>query len=101
MKQTVQLDMILATVEEVTGVSEREMSDRIKSLRINTARGVYFLVARQYGFHPFDVAKRLNRSRASCIITTKQYRWYYQCGDKSVVELVDKIRDIINNSNNI
>lgn len=99
MEKTDQLKQILSAVLQASGVSEAEIVGRIKSLKIYTARGVYFLMARQAGFHPFDIAALVGRSRASCILTIKQYMWYQQCGDLVVVELMAKTQKILNKKN--
>lgn len=97
-KNDVTLDDVLATVLRLSDVEESDMLGRVKSLKTNIARGVYYLIAYQLGFHPADTAMRVRRSRPSCIIVTKQYRWYYQCGDAQVVGLVKATLEALNNN---
>lgn len=90
-----ELKQISELVAETVGVSFEEMLSKQKNASLNMARGVFFLVCKLHNYHPKVVGKFLNRSRCSCILTTKQYLGYYDSKDKLVCSYVKQIEDAL------
>lgn len=89
------LNNIAKLVEVATGVTLQEMREVPKGSKKNLARGVFLVVASVYEIHPKVVARFLNRSRASIIITTKRYLDYISVGDKELCEYTQAILNLL------
>ena len=87
------LETILKAVCHCTGIGVQEMSSRQKSKELNTARGVYYLLAHKLGYKQKDVCQLIGRSRPSCIITTKVYCNYYETKDPLTLRMYSDVRD--------
>ena len=88
MTENITLPDIASAVSGVTGISIEKLMSREKTEKISIARGIYYLIARELGFHPINTSQYVGRSRAACITTTKQYRGYYESGDKIICKLI-------------
>ena len=95
MDKKVSLSDLANVVCEVTGVSLDLLVGHEKRNLTDTARGVFFMLAREFGIHPKEASSFVDRSRSSCITTAKQYRGYYETKDKEVCRIVDTVKSTL------
>lgn len=93
MPEKVTLDQLTHAVTEATGITLEMLQSREKRLDICTARGVYYLLAKEMGIHPEKSSRFIQRSRSACILVAKQYKGYLDSGDKAVRNVYSKIKE--------
>lgn len=92
----VTLSELADAVCQCTGISREQLKEHTKKNLYNLARGVFFMLSREYGIHPNDTSAFVGRSRTSCITTAKQYRGYYETGDREVCKIVQMVKKMTN-----
>lgn len=98
MNQTITLDNLLEAVIDETGVSHDDLCRYQRDPKIDQARGIYYLIARQYGFfNAKEIGSKVRRSRACTIIVTGHYLGYYDTKDSIILDLVNRINERIKN----
>ena len=95
MKDHDQLRRILVAIIQASGVSENEIKSYKKSISLNTARGCFFCMGLEGGYHPREIGQMIDRSRCDTIITANRYRGYYRSGDALVVDIIDKAKQLL------
>ena len=91
------LNEILAVSSRIVGLTEEEVKSRGRRSRCNICRGLFFLTAWNFGYHPKMIAETVYRSRSSCIVTINRYRGYAKF-DRKIRELHDRIIERLNYS---
>lgn len=97
MEKQVTLTELANIVCNVTGVSMEKFVGHEKRNISDTARGVFFMLSREFGFHPKEASAFVDRSRSSCITTAKQYKGYYETKDKEICRIVEQVKSKISN----
>lgn len=95
MEKQVTLSELANIVCDATGVSMDKLLGHEKRSLTDTARGVFFMLSREFGFHPNEASSFVGRSRSSCITTAKQYRGYYDTKDKEVCRIVEEVKSVL------
>lgn len=95
MDNKVSLSDLANVVCEVTGIGMDLLVGHEKRNLTDTARGVFFMLAREFGIHPKEAASFVDRSRSSCITTAKQYKGYYETKDKEVCRIVGLVKEAL------
>lgn len=97
MEKQISLKELANVVCNATGVSMDKLLGHEKRNLTDTARGVFFMLSREFGIHPKDASSFVGRSRSSCITTAKQYKGYYETKDKEICRIVETVKSMINN----
>ena len=92
----IELRDILQAVCLETGISEAEMQHRTRKWQIADARGLFYVVAKEYGFKDVEVAAVTGRERTTPITVGKHYRGYIEHGYKPLVRLYNGIKVRLN-----
>lgn len=92
------LETILNAVAEATGLCVSDIKAKRRTVDVSIARGVYYMIAREYGIHPFVIVAYVDRSRSCCITIAQRYRWYLEYKDKTITLIVKKVREILERS---
>ena len=93
-------ERIMQAVCDVGQVTFLELVSEKKNVRANTLRGLYCLFTRDYCIHPDRAARLIARTRANVINQARKYAQYLQVKDKMIVELYNKIKNILKTYDN-
>lgn len=88
-------DRIMQAVCEVGKVTFMELCSAVKTVKLNTLRGLYCLISRDYCIHPDRSARLICRTRANVINQAKKYLEYLQAKDKYVLSLYNQIVQLL------
>lgn len=88
----IDLKDILHAVCTATGISEMDIRHKTRKWQIADARGLFYVVAKEYGFKDSDIAAVTNRERTTPITVSKHYRGYMECGNKPLIRLYHSIK---------
>lgn len=89
------LNEILDASSKIVGLTEEEVKSRGKKTKCNICRGLFYLTAWNFGYHPKMIAETVYRSRTSCIVTINRYRGYAKF-DRKIRELHNRIIERLN-----
>lgn len=89
-------DAIMRTICEIGKVSFFQLTSPKKTEHLNTLRGLYCLICRDYCIHPKLAAKLLCRSRQNIINQTRKYRGYLQTKDPRTITIYTQIMNKLN-----
>ena len=92
------LDKIMKAVCKGGDVTFMQLCSTNKSVKLNTLRGLYCLISRDYCIHPDRAARLLCRTRANIINQARKYLQYIQPKDKYTVTIYNQIINILNNA---
>lgn len=84
-------DRIMRAVCEVGGITFLQLCSTAKTVKLNTLRGIYCLISRDYLIHPDRSARLICRTRANVINQARKYLGYLQAKDKYVLTLYNQI----------
>lgn len=87
---------IMKAVCEVGQVSFFELCSGTKTVKLNTLRGLYCLVSRDYCIHPSRSARLICRTRQNIINQARKYLEYVQSKDKYILPIYNQITNILN-----
>lgn len=90
-------DRIMRAVCEVGQVTFMDLCSMVKNFKMNTLRGLYCLISRDYCIHPDRAARLICRTRQNVINQAKKYSQYIQARDKYTLSTYNKIIDILHN----
>lgn len=90
--EQITLQMILRAVVDVSGVTFAELSGSGRSLKIDRARGAYYVIADEVGYKAKDMCKEIVKSRSGCTTVLKHYKGYMETNDAELFKLVQKIK---------
>lgn len=93
MPEKITLDQLTQALTGATGITLEMLRNREKNLNICTARGVYYLLAKEMGIHPEKSSQFIYRSRTTSILIAKQYKGYLESGDKVVRSVYNKVKE--------
>lgn len=88
-------DQIMRAVCEVGGVTFMQLCSAVKSVKLNTLRGLYCLISRDYCIHPDRSARLLCRTRQNVINQARKYLQYVQAKDKYTLSIYNQIINIL------
>ena len=97
MKERPKLDKLINIALSVTGVSNDELIGTGRSFQTNICRGIYLMLAYEFGYRTEDAARAIHRSRTSCITTTNRYLGYYSVGDKTITKYFIQCLNLLRN----
>lgn len=97
MKERPRLDKIVNVALAITGVTRKQLIGHGRSSQINICRGIYLMLAYEYGYKTEEAAKEIHRSRTSCITTTNRYLGYYSVGDKTITKYFIESLNLLRN----
>ena len=92
------LDKIMKAVCKGGDVTFMQLCSTNKSVKLNTLRGLYCLISRDYCIHPDRAARLLCRTRANIINQSRKYLQYIQAKDKYTITIYNQIINILNNA---
>lgn len=92
-------DQIMRAVCEVGEITFMQLCSAVKTVKLNTLRGLYCLISRNYCIHPDRSARLLCRTRQNVINQARKYLQYIQVKDKYVVSIYNQIINILNKNN--
>ena len=92
------LDKIMKAVCKGGDVTFMQLCSTNKSVKLNTLRGLYCLISRDYCIHPDRAARLLCRTRANIINQARKSLQYIQAKDKYTVTIYNQIINILNNA---
>lgn len=92
------LDQIMKAVCKGGDVTFMQLCSTSKSVKLNTLRGLYCLISRDYCIHPDRAARLLCRTRANIINQSRKYLQYIQAKDKYTITIYNQIINILNNA---
>lgn len=90
-KQYELADEIMRAVCDVGGVTFIQLCSAVKTVKLNTLRGLYCLISRDYCIHPDRSARLLCRTRANVINQARKYMQYVQSKDKYTLSIYNQI----------
>ena len=82
-----------------SGIEIGQLFSRNKGLSHTMARGVVYMLAREYGHLFCEIANYTNRHHSTCVNVSKRFEGYYEVGDVAVHRIVGKVKEILNNKN--
>ncbi|RHN83855.1 hypothetical protein DW657_17070 [Prevotella sp. AM23-5] len=88
-------DRIMQAVCEVGKVTFMELCSAVKTVKLNTLRGLYCLISRDYCIHPDRSARLLCRTRANIINQARKYMQYVQSKDKYTLSIYNQIVELL------
>lgn len=88
-------DRIMRAVCEVGGITFLQLCSTAKTVKLNTLRGLYCLINRDYCIHPDRSARLICRTRANVINQARKYLEYLQAKDKYVLTLYNQIMKLL------
>lgn len=97
MEKQVTLSELASAICNITGVSMEKLLGHEKKGFSDMARGIFFMLSREFGIHPKEASSFVDRSRSSCITTAKQYKGYYEMRDKEVCRIVEQVKNVLRN----
>ena len=89
------LDKIMKAVCKGGDVTFMQLCSTNKSVKLNTLRGLYCLISRDYCIHPDRAARLLCRTRANVINQARKYLQYIQTKDKYTITIYNQIINIL------
>jgi hypothetical protein len=87
MNRKPRLEQLLDVSLQLTNVTNDELLSKERTRESSICRGIYLLLAFEFGYKPSQSCKLIKRSRVSCLITTNRYLGYYEVGDKYITNL--------------
>lgn len=90
------LEEILKACCDICDVTVDAVRSQSRLRDENIARGLFFIVAIHYKYHPKDVGAYVGRSRPSTIITAQRYYGYLYIGDILINTLYSAVIDKLN-----
>lgn len=88
-------DRIMQAVCEVGKVTFMELCSAVKTVKLNTLRGLYCLISRDYCIHPDRSARLLCRTRTNVINQARKYMQYVQSKDKYTLSIYNQIVELL------
>lgn len=88
-------DRILSAVCKVGQVTFMELCSTVKSVKLNTLRGLYSLISRDYCIHPDRAARLICRTRQNIINQARKYMEYVQAKDKYTLCMYNQIMGLL------
>ena len=88
-------DRIMRAVCKVGNVTFMQLCSMVKTVKLNTLRGLYCLICRDYCIHPDRAARLLCRTRQNIINQAKRYLQYIQAKDKYTLSIYNQIINIL------
>lgn len=95
-KERPKIDKLINVALAVTGVTHDELIGSGRSFRTNICRGIYLMLAYEFGYRTDEAARAIHRSRTSCFTTTHRYLGYYSVGDKAITEYYNQCLNLLN-----
>jgi len=77
---------------------KQDIKQRNRSLPTAAARGVYYIIALDKGYHPADIGSAIRRTRATVLNVAKQTRGYLERRDPITTKVYKQIKQIIDNN---
>lgn len=93
-------DQLLKAICEVGEVNFLQLCSNIKTTKLNTLRGLYCFISRDYCIHPDRAARLICRTRQNIINQARKYSEYIQAKDKYTLRIYNQIMNILKPSNN-
>ena len=90
------LQNLADAVSLATGIPIEELFCRNKTLPYSMARGVFFMLAREYCSSLTTIAKFSQRHHTTCHVLAERYRGYYESKDKQVCLMVEAVMERMN-----
>lgn len=87
------LDAITRALCRDAGVSFLALCSNRKNKKLNTLRGVYCVLSRDYSVHPIRAAKMICRSRQNIINQARKYLGLIQVKDPLVLSVYNNVRN--------
>lgn len=78
---------------EVCNVKKEAFLSRMRNNSLNVARGLYMVIAEEYGYSSETIGKAIFRSRPSTILTKCNYKGYIEIKDRVITETYNKIKE--------
>ena len=88
-------DRIMRAVCEVGQVTFMELCSMVKTVKMNTLRGLYCLISRDYCIHPDRSARLICRTRQNVINQARKYAQYIQARDKYTLSIYNRIINLL------
>lgn len=83
-----------------SGLRDEDLFGREKDIIHTIPRGVFFMLAREYGYLFVEIAKYSNRNHSTCVNVAKRFAGYYEVKDPAVCNFVAQVKQILNDKNN-
>lgn len=98
--QYIWCDRIMSAVCEIGEISFIELSSpNLKTVKLNTLRGIFCYITRDMCIHPDRAAMLICRTRQNVINQARKYAQYIQMKDKYILVYYNKIMNILNRYN--
>ena len=94
-KQYELADGIMRAVCDVGGITFIQLCSAVKTVKLNTLRGLYCLISRDYCIHPDRSARLLCRTRANVINQARKYMQYVQSKDRYTLSIYNQIVELL------
>jgi len=82
---------------EVCNVEEDDFLSRKRITNLNIARGLFMVIASEYGYSSEVIGFAIFRSRPSTTITRQRYKGYLEIKDRYITNTYNKIKEKLNN----
>lgn len=96
MQKSVSLEELAKVLCEVSGIEVETLLGHENRSLPNTVRGVFLMLAKEFGFRVTDTCAFIGRSHASCIVTANRYKGYYETKDKQICGIVNRVKEVMN-----
>ena len=85
------LEQIADAVSSVSGIDIDELFSKNKDVAHTTARGVFFMLARRYGYLFQEIADYTHRHHSTIVNVSQRFCGYYEVKDKQVCCMVHSV----------
>lgn len=90
------LDQIVDAISSVSGIDSNELFSKNKDVAHTTARGVFFMLAREYGHLFQEIGKYTHRHHSTIVNVSQRFYGYYEVKDKQVCRMVTEVLKMLN-----
>lgn len=92
------LEQLSGAICEATGLNSESLFSRHKDAAHTTARGVFFMLAREHGHLFQQIGAYTHRHHSTIVNVSQRFQGYYETKDKSVCRLAAAVENILSNN---